>query len=252
MSHQLPRVSLPPLQGSYIEKHFQGTWQALWGNTQAAGGHSPSTVGNAREFFVQKFLSSHLPPILKISGGHILLAEHSSSQIDVLIYRNSGIALPIGDASLVFPESVIAAMEVKSTLRKEDFLSQIAETFRALPCPQPLKVIVALELQNRYQYRRLVAQWAQEGNLEPEALPDLILILDNSAVIRGNALRCLMDTGVSAGDEATLYKLGNRDNQKWLGLMLLVFELAQRIGETDWRHHIKGIVDQAPCLALPD
>jgi hypothetical protein len=44
----------------------------------------------------------------------------------------------------VFPDSLFAAIEVKSTLRKHEFLSQIANTFRALPSPQPLKVIVAL------------------------------------------------------------------------------------------------------------
>jgi hypothetical protein len=115
-----------------------------------------------------------------------------------------------------------------------------------------IKVIVTLGLENQSQNRRLVAQWAQEGNLEPEALPDLILILDNSAVIRGNALRCLIDSGVSASDETTLYKLGDYHDQKWLGLMLLIFELTQRTDEGDGRQYIKSIVSQAPCSVLPD
>ena len=251
MPNKSPRVPPPMLEGPQLKKHFEGIWQSLWGKAQSAGGHSPITVGNAREFFVRDFLESHLPTRLNICCGHVFIEEHSSPQIDVLIYCNSGIALPIGDAKLVFPESLIAAMEVKSTLQKEDFLGQIAKSFRALPSPQPLKVIVALELQNQCHNRRLVAQWAQEGSLEPEALPDLVLILNNSAIIRGNALQCLNGAGLSAINETTLYKLGKFD-QKWLGLMLLVFELAQRIGEKDWRRYVKEIVSQAPCSALPD
>jgi hypothetical protein len=65
---------------------------------------------------------------------------------------------------LVLQESVIAAIEVKSILGKKDLQEQIADIFRALPSPQPLKVVVALALQNQGQHRRLVASWAEEAH----------------------------------------------------------------------------------------
>ena len=61
-------------------------------------------------------------------------------------------------------------------------------------------------------------------------LPDLVIVLDNAAIIRGGALECLKGSDIEANDPDTLYKAGKRDDQKWMGLLLLALELTQRAG----------------------
>jgi len=239
MRNLLPRIPPPPLQGPRIEKHFRAMWQVLWNKMQLATDLSPTTVGNVREFFVSEFLSLHLPGDLSVGTGHVLVERDESQQIDVLVFRKSSLALPMGNVSLVFPEGLVACMEVKSTLTKKDFCGQIATMFRNLPppeagTPQPLKVVIAVQLENGSQHRSLLDKWKCDGGLEQDALPDLVIILDNAAVIRGGALECLKNTNHFGDQEGALYKFGDYETQKWVGLMLIVFEIAQRAGVADW------------------
>jgi hypothetical protein len=139
-------------------------WQVVWNKMQLATDLSPTTVGNVREFFVREFLSLHLPGDLSVGTGHVLAERDESQQIDVLVFRRSGLALPMGNVSLVFPEGLVACMEVKSTLTKEDFRGQIATMFGNLPPPAPgepipLKAVIAVQLENSSQHRSLLEKW---------------------------------------------------------------------------------------------
>ena len=221
----LPRTPPPPLEGSHLKRHFEAIRNILWNQVQLSGGYSTTITGNAREFFVRDFLTTHLPSCLRIGSGHVISNSQTTGQLDVVVYRDTGLALPLGSSGVFFSESVLACIEVKSVLKKDEFVNQIASNFRKLPAPQPLKVVVAASLANDSQHRRLVAEWALDKQLDESALPDLVIVLDNSAIIRGKSLDCLSDTTWFGVEPGRLYKLGSYKDQKSLGLMLLVFEL---------------------------
>jgi len=245
----LPRIPPPPLEGPRIKKHFECMWQILRGKTQLATDLSPVTVGNVREFFIREFLELHLPGDLSVGTGHVLdVTGNASRQVDVFVSHSSGLALPMGDVKMIFSDRLVACIEVKSTLARHDFLKQIAPMFRALPeaglgRPKPLKVVVAVQLERRSQHRGLLEKWALEGELATDALPDLVIILDNAAVIKGGALECLRDTDCFGEETGRLYKCGDYSTQKWVGLMLLVFEIAQRTGTADWVPYLRRVLE---------
>jgi hypothetical protein len=194
-----------------------------------------------------------LPGDLFVSTGHLLDAEgEASQQIDVLVSHKSGFALPMGNVSMVFSDGLVACIEVKSTLKRKDFFEQIVPMFSALPNPgqgkpKPLKVIFTVQLEKSSQHRGLLEKWAcdgiQAGIITTDCLPDLVIILDNAAVIKGGALECLKGTN-HFGETGELYKFGDYKTEKWVGLMLLVFELAQRAGGADWTPYISPLLNK--------
>jgi hypothetical protein len=248
---RMPREAPPPLEGGRLERHFMAIWGILWNQVQLSQGYAPVTVGAAREFFVRDFLSAHLPSSLRLGTGHIMSSEGTTGQVDVVAYRADGFALPLGSSSLYFAEAVAASIEVKSTLKHDEFVNQIGQCFGILPAPQPLKVVFAARLEGNNKYRRTVARWAFESGLSEAQLPDLVIIMDNAPIVRGSALRCLAGTPAGQGDPKRLYKLGDYKNQRWLGLLLLVVELAQRASEANWGQYIHELLLQTKFEILP-
>ena len=161
-----------------------------------------------------------------LKGERFVTHFELSRQLDLIVARHDSLVLPLGPTGLFFPEGVIACIEVKSTLDEDD-LEQAGKSFEMLS-PNVLKVSFAYQLKNSGQRRKVVAGWAKKKMLTQAALPDLVIISDNSAIIRGNALRCLGDAGLRDCLENTLYKYGDWEEHKWLPLALLVFELAHR------------------------
>lgn len=214
-----------------MEKHFAASWEILWSQLllPETKGLAPVTIGASREFFVREFLLKHLPPSLGVSTGHVLLERGMTGQIDLVVHNSQGLILPLGNNSLFAANSVVACIEVKSELDKEHFTGQIAGNFDHLPSGV-LKVIIAMHLKNKCLKRKTVQGWANDAALPSEALPDLVIILDNAAIIRGGALQCLKESDIQANNPDTLYKAGDYETQKWMGLLLLALELAQRAG----------------------
>lgn len=85
--------------------------------------HNP-TKGSAREAVVIKeFLAPYLPPRFSISSGLIVdLENNASRQQDIMIYDvvNSPVLKDLNSDKLLFPESVLATMEVKSSLTYDE------------------------------------------------------------------------------------------------------------------------------------
>jgi len=216
-------------------------WQHLHCGAQPAKGLSPITMGDLREFFVLEFLTKHLPAELAVGKGHVFCQGSVSQQIDGLVYRKSGLALPMGNANMVMHTGLVACVEVKSTLKRLEFRDQIVPMFKAMPSPQPLKVIVTQRLEGTANSRSILKKWADELSLTTEALPDIVLILENAAIVRGGILKSLESTSRLHGSKQKLYKFGHWKEQNWMGLMLLVFELAHRVGGEDgpnWASYI--------------
>ena len=95
--------------------------------------------GTPREAFIKEFLESHLPSNVAIGSGEIIDANskpgQKRNQFDIVIYRRSYPKLDFGgNISGFLIESVIATIEVKSTLTKKDFgkAAKAAQTVKKL------------------------------------------------------------------------------------------------------------------------
>ena len=95
----------------------------------ANSGHSLHK-GTPREAFIKKFLIDHLPSNVDIGTGEIIdavsLPNQSCNQFDIVIYKRNYPKLDFGDGISGFLiESVIATIEVKSTLTRQELENAI-------------------------------------------------------------------------------------------------------------------------------
>jgi hypothetical protein len=95
-----------------------------------------TTVGTAREFFVQRILRMVLPPMVHVGGGTIIGADgRHSRQIDVILCDPR---FPVLEAvpgiRSYFVEGVIATVEVKSTLDKRALLDALDNCYSVRQC----------------------------------------------------------------------------------------------------------------------
>lgn len=99
-----------------------------WKISQSSG--HMGNRGTAREHFVAEFLDSHLPQNLSTGTGEVIDANsrpgQSRNQIDVVVYRNSFPKLNINkNINYFLVESVVATIEIKSTLNKKELTKAI-------------------------------------------------------------------------------------------------------------------------------
>lgn len=109
-----------------LHEHFSAHEQLLQAvaSVQDTTGHSLHK-GTPREIFVREFLSQHLGRGVDVGTGEVIdsssKAGEKRNQHDVVVYRNAYPTLDIGGGIKAFlAESVIATIEVKSTLREAD------------------------------------------------------------------------------------------------------------------------------------
>lgn len=101
----------------------------------ANSGHSLHK-GTPREAFIREFLEAHLPSTLAIGTGEIIDSDSSPNsprrQFDIVIYKRSLPKLDFGGGVSGFlVESVIATIEVKSTLDKAGMEQAITAAYQA-------------------------------------------------------------------------------------------------------------------------
>lgn len=251
-------LAAPPIERSQLEQHFDGIASGIRAQFSMSAGFSPNVTGGAREWVVQQFLRQHLPGSLHIGSGHILYHDQNSRQQDVVIYKSDGLVLPIGNCGLFLPQAVVACIEVKSTLTKNEFVANVAQNFDSLRDPQPLKVLIASQLTDDHRYRGRIAKWAVEQSLNSRQLPDLTIIANVGAVIRGGALQTISEIIPDADDPSQLYKYGAYgDNvgfgkEVWAGLALLVFEIAARANGFSWPQYLHRVLPNTVARADPE
>jgi len=105
-----------------LKSHMDAQERALVTISQipANSGH-PLHKGTPREAFVRKFLEAHLPETIAIGTGEIIDANSTPAsprnQFDIILYRKNFPKLDFGGGISAFLiESVVATVEVKSTL----------------------------------------------------------------------------------------------------------------------------------------
>src|SRR5437763_16758371 len=107
-----------------VRDQFRKIARSLAAQAEVAGGSGHSgTTGRIRELIIQKFLRPHLPKELEIRSGVIIDSTgQRSGQQDCVILDTRMPLVDIGsDAeALLIAESVLATIEVKSFLNKQE------------------------------------------------------------------------------------------------------------------------------------
>jgi len=252
------RIASPPLKRPQLAQHFHGVAVSVRAQFAMAAGLSSGVTGAVREWVIRDFLKKHLPGSTGAGTGHILYGCRTSRQQDAIVYDNSALVLPIGDSGLFLPEGVIACIEVKSTLTKDALRNAVATNFASLEEPQPLKVLIAGQLEHDHRYRSRVTDWAKDPELTAEQLPDLIIITNVGTIFRGSALQTIAGFIPSANDPHRLYKYGEYGQnveygeEVWVGFALLIFEIAMRattnVNWSSWSEYLQTVL---PTSATP-
>jgi len=234
----------PLLEADRLKSHFEAIRQMLSAQCDLAASLSPWVTGGAREWFVREFLEKHLPGNLRVGTGHVKSGDGWSKQQDIIIAKGSGLALPIGPSGLYFPDGIVACIEVKSQLSASDLVETVGPNFESLPDADVLKIVVTYHLANRSTHRSVIYEDERVQALSARQCPDLIVVLDNAPIIQPGRLRILADVPEACGGDARLAKLGSHEKDKWLGLALLVFEIAERQGRISWKEYLKDALGQ--------
>ncbi len=112
-----------------IRDQFRKIADLLSAQAQVAGGTGHAvTTGKLRETIVQNFLRPHLPKTLDIKSGIIIDSQgNRSSQQDCVIVDTRLPIVDVGSDSegILIAESVVATIEVKSLLDKQEILSTL-------------------------------------------------------------------------------------------------------------------------------
>lgn len=95
-----------------------------------AGSKHGGIRGNARESFLREFLEDHLPETLTVGTGEIIDSksrpDEQRPQCDIVIYKKNYPQLPLGGGAYAYlAESVVATVEVKSTLDNDGLIQSV-------------------------------------------------------------------------------------------------------------------------------
>ncbi|WP_324729822.1 DUF6602 domain-containing protein [Pseudomonas chlororaphis] len=108
-----------------LSSHMSAVEERILASAKISGnsGHSLH-IGSPREAFIREFLETHLPSTVAIGTGEIIDSTSSPkaprNQFDIVIYRKDFPKLDLGGGISAFlVESVIATIEIKSTLDEQ-------------------------------------------------------------------------------------------------------------------------------------
>lgn len=108
-----------------LHSHMASVEKVLLATAQIpAGSGHPLHKGTPRESFIKEFLGNHLAESLAIGQGEVISADSEAgqprNQFDIVLYKRNFPRLTFGGGINAFlVESVVATIEVKSTLDKE-------------------------------------------------------------------------------------------------------------------------------------
>jgi hypothetical protein len=99
----------------------------------SSGSGHPTQKGTAREIFIREFLADHLSERVAVGSGELVDAASyeggKRNQHDVVIYKREYPKIQFATGiNAFFVESVVATIEVKSTLTKADLSQAILST----------------------------------------------------------------------------------------------------------------------------
>ncbi|MBI3048124.1 MAG: hypothetical protein HYY76_07400 [Acidobacteria bacterium] len=174
-----------------LHSHMATVEKVLLATAQIpAGSGHPLHKGTPRESFIKEFLENHLAESLAIGQGEVISSESEAgeprNQFDIVLYKRHFPRLTFGGGINAFlVESVVATIEVKSTLDKENLRQAVkaARNVKALkrnvsrgfwtgnPPPAVLSFVVAYDGPAQME---TVRKWLEEIHAEEGlTIPDL-------------------------------------------------------------------------------
>lgn len=124
-------------KSSMLSAHFDAVEESILALSRIAEntGHSLHR-GTPREFFVREFIDNHISKRISVGTGEIIssisAAGEPRNQFDIILYRNDYPKISIGGGIDCFLcESVVATIEVKSTLTEDELEKAIVSASKA-------------------------------------------------------------------------------------------------------------------------
>jgi hypothetical protein len=202
-----------------VKEHFRKLSTLLAAKAAVAGGTAHSgTSGRLREEVVQGFLRPHLPAHLLIKAGVIIDSTgQRSSQQDCVIVDGHFPLIDVGSETeaLILAESVLATIEVKSSLTKEELLDALEKSARTkrlirscvmvyrkgsaamrLDPPVPINTYIfafdGSAIQTLFSHTYDFAVKTNDGRMVPEG----ICVLGKGVILRSSLIPTVSEEGV--------------------------------------------------------
>ncbi|ADC62052.1 DUF6602 domain-containing protein [Allochromatium vinosum] len=163
--------------------------------------HNP-TIGVLTEEIIRSFLKSHLPNLVSVEQGFVINEKGElSKQCDILIYDSQSYAplYRINDIVIVPSESVLAVIEVKTTINKKFFHGAI-DFFKSFDClPNAKKYLFIFNSKNIKDIGSYLHSYKHEGDYQLfdhdsfQFLPDEITGINKSYHLRKDGVIACSD-----------------------------------------------------------
>lgn len=157
-----------------------GVFRDIFPNSLKNQSGHPGEEGRWTEALISKLIKNHLPVGFEVSTGFIWDVSNDirSYQVDIIIHEPQKIP-PIfryGDAVIVHPDAVLAAMSVKYKLRKSHLNKELSELLRVADiCNQPGKIGPYIGLLGFY----LDADISKSSNVRKEYTESIVSFYKN-------------------------------------------------------------------------
>lgn len=152
--------------------------------------------GYGREALVQEFLATHLPDQVEYLSGEILDPDDNrSGQVDIIVQSKLHPKVPLlGNLHLAFVDSVVAAVEVKSTLTTQHLAAALDQCRKikalrrnvTLECDTPAAkltsipcIIFAFRGPSKETLMKSINKYAAKHNISLNMFcPDMVVVLE--------------------------------------------------------------------------
>lgn len=252
---------------SPLGRYFEAIRSMLLEQSHLVLGSHRALRGRARELVAHELLERHLPPsMMAITNVQIMdsrwaaegNASGLSSEQDIVVQRRDVPRFAGGPVTVSPIESVVACIEVKSTLNASSLGSvrHNCMSVSKLRCVQghtakwaegglaateaPVRPLLGVVCYKAWKDRAALVSkanevWREEG-------PDFVLHLERGLVVRRRngrlVLRTVGDEWVrGGGDSDGAYARVFDYRQPWRGLAAVVFELTERVQRTMALYH---------------
>ena len=244
-----------------IESHLNAIEDVLLaqGRISSNAGH-PDLIGSPREWFVKNFLVDHLPETVRVGQGEIINSRSQPkakrNQTDIVLYRRDFPKITYSQNNNAFlRESVVATIEVKSTINVEEFRKAcrasinhknrqyVQEPDSKRPY-QPIGVIEDLRLPPIATYVvsycgsakiATAANWLPKVNRElstpPDRIIDMMIILGKGTIWRIDSFPPL-GRQLKLNNPKGTWAFLEQENKNLLMLFLHMLFLMSSIGDT--------------------
>lgn len=232
-------------------------------NIASNAGH-PNLRGGPREWFVREFLENHIPSIFEVGQGELINSRSIPSpkpgvyrpQVDVLIYRRDFPKIPYGGGNSAYLfEGVPATIEVKTDLKKPDFINACMKSVvhKKLKYTHPgvegvvydpgfsrdvVSYIVAFKGPKNIS---TIAKWfpkiCHDIDESPERLIDMVVVLGKGVIWRILSLQGIRDIKYDIGENYWAYVPQRNGN-----LFLLYIHMLSWMTHNRVRDYADGVV----------